>query len=127
MENLSFSFQNVLNENGLVISLMGMLIVFFSLTMISLFITLLPKILLLFDQLKDLKKVKVDRVEQDIDPEDLTVDTELYAAICAVIALEIELSNFGDDQIITLKTGSDIQTAWATVGKMRTLSSRIAS
>jgi Na+-transporting methylmalonyl-CoA/oxaloacetate decarboxylase gamma subunit len=127
MENLTFSFQNILNENGITISIIGMLIVFLSLTLISLFIKYLPKILQVIDYIKNIKERKIKESGSDTILENIDDNAELYAAICAVIALEIELSNFGDDQHITLKTGSDKPTAWATVGKMRTLSSRIAS
>lgn len=127
MENLSFSLQNVLNENGFIISAMGMLIVFISLLLISIFIFYLPKILAIFDRIKDSKKKKITINEIASTSEEDSTDEELHAAICAVIALELELSSYGDDQHITLKAGGEGPTAWATVGKMRTLSSRIAS
>jgi len=127
MENLSFSFQNILDENGITISIIGMLIVFISLALISIFIKYLPKLLQLFDYLKNLKEKGIKNPQPESIPENFEDDEELFVAICAVIALEIEMSNFGDDQHITLKTGGKIPTVWATAGKMRTLSSRIAS
>ena len=128
MENISFSFQNILNENGIIISIMGMLIVFLSLATISIIIKYLPRILVGIDYLKNRRETKViEESNEKSIVDEIPKDSELYAAICAAIALEIGLSNFGDDQLITLKAGSEMPTAWATVGKLRTLSSRIAS
>lgn len=126
MENLHFSFENIIAENGIVVSIMGMLIVFLSLAFISLFITYLPKMLAGVDSLMQ-KRAKAEEAAVEVKEAELEEDADLYAAICTVIALEVELHNFGDDQRITLKTDPDVPSAWATVGKVRTLSTRIAS
>ena len=44
MESLAYSFQNVIDNQGISIAITGMLIVFTALVLISLFITLLPRI-----------------------------------------------------------------------------------
>lgn len=49
MNNLTMSLENVVNANGVTIAVMGMLIVFSALTIISLFIALLPKLLPLLE------------------------------------------------------------------------------
>jgi len=45
MGDLNFSWQNVIDGNGIAISIVGMAIVFLSLSLISAFIALLPKVL----------------------------------------------------------------------------------
>ena len=45
MQEFRLSFQNVIDADGIAISLAGMLIVFAALTLISLFIAALPKVL----------------------------------------------------------------------------------
>ena len=44
MESLQYNFQNVIDSQGISIAITGMLIVFTALVLISLFITLLPRI-----------------------------------------------------------------------------------
>lgn len=51
MENLSFSYQNILNGNGFDIAVTGMLIVFAALAIISLFIASLPKVIGILDKI----------------------------------------------------------------------------
>ncbi|PLX87462.1 MAG: hypothetical protein C0618_06480 [Desulfuromonas sp.] len=51
MNHFAFSLQNVVDANGVIISVMGMLIVFSALTVIALFIAALPKLLPLFDKI----------------------------------------------------------------------------
>ncbi len=47
MSNLDFGIQNILNAQGFTIAITGMLIVFAALTIISIFISLLPKLVVL--------------------------------------------------------------------------------
>lgn len=51
MNNLAMGFENIVSANGVTIAIMGMLIVFSALTIISLFIALLPKLLLLLEKI----------------------------------------------------------------------------
>jgi Na+-transporting methylmalonyl-CoA/oxaloacetate decarboxylase gamma subunit len=127
MENITFDFDNVISQGGLIISIMGMIIVFLSLAFISLFIKFLPKILGLLDNINKPKSKKPVAIDVKTDQSEEAIDEGIEAAICAVIALEIGLNNFGDDQRITLDAFGDVPTAWATAGKMRSLSKRIAS
>ncbi len=48
--HVHFSFQQVLDGNGIAITITGMLIVFFALTLITLYLIYLPKFLQLLDK-----------------------------------------------------------------------------
>lgn len=77
--DLSFSFQNVLDHNGLVISATGMLIVFFALTLISVAITLLPKFL----------KVLAIYFPEKEEPTPISAKSSNNGAIVAAIAYAV--------------------------------------
>ena len=47
MSNLDFGIQNILNAQGFTVAITGMLIVFAALTIISIFISLLPRLVVL--------------------------------------------------------------------------------
>lgn len=66
------AIQNVINGQGIAISIVSMLIVFIALSMISLFIALLPRILNL------IAKVYPENNQPPTDP---TVDDQIIAAI----------------------------------------------
>lgn len=50
MNNLTLGVENIVNANGVSISVMGMLIVFAALAIIAIFITLLPRLLPLLEK-----------------------------------------------------------------------------
>ena len=95
---------------------MGMLIVFAGLTFISLYITLLPKILNVPNLVKTGKKEKT--ATELTDPK----DSELLLAIA--IALHLEQTGGGNYAKITWKRQEDQISSWLTAGRMRGLAVR---
>lgn len=115
MSELNFSVQNIVDGNGVSIALMGMMIVFCGLAMISLFIALLPKILALL-QGKPVKAparhVHHDRPSSETE--------EITAAIGYVIHMEFEKLS-SDNQKVTLEIEESSGSSWALSNRMRTL------
>jgi len=114
---MNFSWQNVINGNGIGITITGMLIVFSGLLLISLFITALPRILALKGDKKSAPQKAHEAVE--LDSGEPTED-EIMAVIGLVLHIETERS-LGEGSRLTIsrkKRGS----IWASAGKMRSLS-----
>lgn len=110
---MNFSWQNVIDGNGLGITITGMLIVFSGLLLISLFIAALPKLLALKESKPEKKPTPIN------EPAEPTED-EIMAVIALVLHLETERS-LGEGSRLTIsrrKRGS----IWSSAGKMRSLS-----
>ncbi len=123
---MGFKFDHIswanLFENGhnyITFSIMGMLIVFAGLAFISLYITLLPKILDLPNLIKAGKKRKKEEAEAELTD---TKDSELLLAIA--VALHLDQTGDGNYEKITWKRYEDHQSAWLTAGRMRGLAVR---
>ncbi|SHJ05916.1 Oxaloacetate decarboxylase, gamma chain [Malonomonas rubra DSM 5091] len=115
---MNFSWQNVIDGNGIGITLTGMLIVFSGLLLISLFITALPRVLALGEAKKQ-APVQSKTAAADTGSTEPTED-EIMAVISLVLHLETERS-LGEGSKLTIsrqKRGS----IWASAGKMRSLS-----
>jgi Na+-transporting methylmalonyl-CoA/oxaloacetate decarboxylase gamma subunit len=123
---MGFSFDHIgfanLFENGhnyVTFSIMGMLIVFAGLTFISIYITLLPKILNLPQILQGAqKRKKVESAAIAID----TKESELLLAI--TVALHLDQASGSNYEKITWKRYEDRESAWLTAGRMRGLAVR---
>lgn len=120
---MGFSFDHIglanLFENGhnyITFSIMGMLIVFTGLSLISIYITLLPKILNLQQQLKAGKKADPEAETADVK------DSELLLAIA--VALHLDQTGGSSCEKITWKRYEDRESAWLTAGRMRGLAVR---
>ena len=122
---MDFKFDHIglanLFENGhnyITFSIMGMLIVFSGLAFISIYITLLPKIL-------NLPNIKADRKEKkEKAAAGLTdaKDSELLLAIA--VALHLDQTGSGNYEKITWKRHEDSVSSWLTAGRMRGLAVR---
>jgi Na+-transporting methylmalonyl-CoA/oxaloacetate decarboxylase gamma subunit len=115
---MGFSFDHIglanLFENGhnyITFSIMGMLIVFAGLSLISIYITLLPKILNLPQQLKAEKKAGPEAETAD------EKDSELLLAIA--VALHLDQTGGSSYEKITWKRYEDRESTWLTAGRMR--------
>ncbi len=106
-------------HNYVTFSLMGMLIVFAGLTFISLYITLLPRILGLPNKIKAGKKEKNKETETVLTGSE---DSELLLAIA--VALHLDQAGGGNYEKITWKRHEDIASPWLTAGRMRGLAVR---
>ena len=122
---MDFKFDHIswanLFENGhnyITFSIMGMLIVFAGLSFISLYITLLPKILNLPNLIKAGRKEKKEKAEAELTD---AKDSELLLAIAVALHLD-QISS--SHEKITWKRSTDSDSSWLTAGRMRGLAVR---
>ena len=115
-DHISFNNLFANGNNYITFSIMGMLIVFAGLTFISLYITLLPKILDLPNLFKTGKKEKTAAGLSN------TKDSELLLAIA--VALHLEQTGGSTYAKITWKRHEDHVSPWLTAGRMRGLAVR---
>ena len=97
---------------------MGMLIVFGGLSIISIYIALLPKILGVPGQVKSKRKAGKKTVEERTADD----DSELLLAIS--VALHLEQTRGGQNQKITWQRHNITDSAWRTAGRIRGLAVR---
>ena len=124
----TFSVQNIIQGDGISISLTGMAIVFSGLLIITVFILLLPVVLELASK-KQLKKVVTSKtalkssavetgatgvVENGADE-----DKDIASVIGLVLHLEQERHFQSDNQYITMSRDGSQQSMWGKTGKMR--------
>ena len=118
-DHISFAnlFQN--GNNFITFSIMGMLIVFAGLSFISIYISLLPKILNLPQFL--MSRNKSQKEADSTEPTD-TKETELLLAIS--IALHLDQAGGANYEKITWNRHDDRESAWLTASRMRGLAVR---
>ncbi|MBE9487161.1 MAG: OadG family protein [Chloroflexi bacterium] len=117
---MNYSWQNVIDGNGIGITLTGMLIVFSGLALISLFITALPRVLDWGSRLaagKDTPSTVQAGASVAMEPS----DEEIMAALALVLHLELQHS-LGEDSKVTISRQQRQGSIWASAGKMRSLS-----
>lgn len=114
-DHISFSNLFTNGHNYITFSIMGMLIVFAGLSIISIYIMLMPKIL----GLPKLLKTKKEKTEIESLP---AQNQELMLAI--TVALHLDQTNSGSFEKITWTRYSDRESAWLTAGRMRGLAVR---
>ncbi|WP_303722334.1 OadG family protein [Malonomonas rubra] len=116
---MNFSWQNVIDGNGIGITITGMLIVFSGLLLISLFIAALPRILALRERPAGEKNVpqpaKLEGAENEPS------EAEIMAVISLVLHLELERS-LGEGHCLTISRQRRVGSIWSYAGKMRSLS-----
>jgi len=118
-EHISFANLFVNDHNFVTFSIMGMLIVFVGLSFISIYITLLPKLLNLTQKRNTgRKEKKEDSGSSVID----TKDTELLLAIA--VALHLDQADGSSYEKITWKRHDEHESSWLTAGRMRGLAVR---
>ncbi|MFC1844431.1 OadG family protein [Thermodesulfobacteriota bacterium] len=111
-------FQN--GQNFISFSIMGMMIVFVGLSIISIYIVLLPKILNLPKIFAAKKEIQKKKKEEAQSPP--ARDSELLLAIA--VALHLDQTSSGSFQKITWKRDSTHESAWLTAGRVRSLAVR---
>jgi Na+-transporting methylmalonyl-CoA/oxaloacetate decarboxylase gamma subunit len=118
-DHISFAnlFQN--GNNYITFSIMGMLIVYAGLSFISIYISLLPKILNLPQALRSRKKSKKEAYNgESIDAK----EPELLLAIA--VALHLDKAGGSNYEKITWNRHEDHESAWLTASRMRGLAVR---
>ena len=120
LNNISWDNLFVNGQNFISFSVMGMLIVFSGLSIISIYIVLLPKILNLPRLLRAEKERKKKKKEEigSLPAQ----DQELLLAI--TVALHLDQTSSGSFQKITWKRYSAHESAWLTAGRLRGLAVR---
>lgn len=118
------SWESIIEGNGFGITLVGMLIVFTGLVLVSLYISSLPRILNAMQRSRERREQRGAVTAKQPEDAALTDEQALIAAIGYVIEAEIELGNLLDYQRITIQR-DESQRIWAVAGKMRTLSTRM--
>jgi Na+-transporting methylmalonyl-CoA/oxaloacetate decarboxylase gamma subunit len=116
----NISLDNLFNHgfNAIQFSIMGMLIVFGGLSIISIYIALLPKILGVPGQIKT--KLASPKKTDEASP--IADESELLLAIS--VALHLEQTRGGQNQKITWQRHNITDSAWRTAGRIRGLAVR---
>ena len=114
-------FANLFGDghNYILFSIMGMLIVFAGLSFITIYITLLPKILNLPNRVRTTRQEKQKKPEAESADQD---DPELLLAIA--VALHLDQTGGGNKEKITWNRREDSVSSWLTAGRMRGLAVR---
>jgi len=139
MNGLELNWQNVVDGNGIGISIVGVLAVFIGLFLISMFITVLPTVLRFTDKVFEKLGIQTgahghapvakpkakpkDTAAGKTLPATASEDESLIAAIAYVIAAETELEAMSDYTKLTIRR-DDTQHVWGVAGRMRTLATR---
>jgi Na+-transporting methylmalonyl-CoA/oxaloacetate decarboxylase gamma subunit len=118
-DHISFANLFANDHNYITFSIMGMLIVFVGLSFISIYITLLPKILALPQKLKAGKKRKKEN--QELEPIDHK-ESEMLIAIA--VALHLDQTSGSNWEKITWKRYEEHESPWLTASRMRGLEVR---
>lgn len=118
---LAFSWQNVVDGNGIPLALTGLSIVFSGLLFIALFIFSLPRLLKQWDRLTSkptplAQPAAMTPVAAPADPS--TASPEVQAALAWVAVRELEVFRLGDEQRLTLKPHRR-SGMWRTISSLR--------
>lgn len=129
----AFNVQNIIQGDGIAISLTGMAIVFSGLIIMSFFIKMLPKILQLLEKKPEAEAPSVEKIEAPeakLEAEKAPVAAAAAAAdgdddkdIASVIGLILHLENErhyqSDNQFITINREMTQQSKWGRTGQLR--------
>ncbi|MGK5091191.1 OadG family protein [Deltaproteobacteria bacterium TL4] len=115
----SFSVQNIIDGQGIEITLTGMLIVFLGLLCVSFFIAAIPHVLKLLERGISAKKKRTQSSSTVMTSKGDSEEDLIPALIGLVLHMELELSSASDNQRITLSKTEDQRSKWGNVAKMR--------
>jgi Na+-transporting methylmalonyl-CoA/oxaloacetate decarboxylase gamma subunit len=107
-KTVTISFQNILDNHGFSIAVLGMTIVFAGLTLIALFLSLLPTVL------TAIQERRVQRSPRNVTARERRVSEEdnLLAAVTCVVHMELALLE-EEDSRVTLEVDESARPAWA--------------
>ncbi len=103
---LAFSWQNVVDGNGVPLALTGLAIVFSGLLIIALFIGSLPRMLATWDRFwagRDQATTAKPTAASKTVADPSTASPEVQAALAWVAIRELEVFRLGDEQRLTLQ------------------------
>ncbi len=103
-----FSFSNIWENDGILISIVGYVVVFVALLLLSLIISNFGKIL----QLKQ-RKVLKEKGHAAADADDLSISGEVSAAISTALYLYFEEKHDLESTVITMKRVQKTYSPWS--------------
>jgi Na+-transporting methylmalonyl-CoA/oxaloacetate decarboxylase gamma subunit len=118
-----FDLQNILDNEGLAISITGMAIVFLGLVLVSLMIFALPKVLGWLDTTRRRYRRPAEAPDTARVSEEDAREKAIVAAIAMVLEHEMRPEDGSAVQRITIRR-SGSESIWRQAGQMRSLSSR---
>jgi len=119
---LTPDLKNLLENDGIGISITGMLVVFFGLALISFAIVALPRVVAWMERERHAGHVSSPE-EEAPQLESADEESMLAAAVWTVLQAELELADMDSLDTITLENKSE-PSSWVFAGRMRTLSRR---
>ena len=121
-----FSVQNIIDGNGIAISIGGMLVVFGGLLIISIYIALLPHILKIFTK-KSIEKTETTHETLESrysQKKEIDEDKDLASVIGLVLQMEQERLVQSSNQVITIQRDRHLPSYWSKDSKMRVIPER---
>ena len=125
----AFNLQNIVQGNGVAISVTGMAIVFSGLIIMSVFIKLLPVLLQKMDRKPEeaISSTPVEAAAADVQPAEVpseaATETDEDKDIASLIGLILHLENEqlyqSNNQYITINRDGTQHSMWGKTGKMR--------
>jgi hypothetical protein len=118
---LAFSWQNVVDGNGIPLALTGLAIVFSGLLFIALFIASLPRTLRAWDRWREGRSAAKVAPGKTVEPDPTdpsSIPPEVQAALAWVAVRELEVFRLGDTQRLTLQT-QHRSGLWRTLSTLR--------
>ncbi|MEN8194324.1 MAG: OadG family protein [Bacteroidota bacterium] len=103
-----FSLSNIIENDGLLITIVGYVIVFMSLLFLYIIIANFQK-LLAFQQRKKLK----EKGHRAADVDDLTISGDTSAAIATALYLEFEEAHDLENTVLTIKRVQRVYSPWS--------------
>lgn len=103
-----FNLSNILENDGILISVVGYVIVFAALLLLSIIITKFQKIL----QIKQRKKLK-SVGHRAADADDLTISGEVSAAISTALYLHFQEKHDLENTVLTIKRVQRTYSPWS--------------
>ena len=103
-----FSFSNIWENDGILISVVGYVIVFIALLLLSIIITNFQRVL----QLKQRKKLK-ESGHRAADADDLSISGEVSAAISTALFLHFQEKHDLENTVLTIKRVQRTYSPWS--------------
>ena len=103
-----FSFSNIIDNNGILITIVGYAIVFMALLFLYIFIFNFQKILMIQQR----RKLK-DKGHKAADVDDLSLSGETSAAIAMALYLEFEEAHDLENTVLTIKRVQRAYSPWS--------------
>ena len=115
-----FNLRNIAANDGLAVSVTGMVIVFLGLILVSLFIAGLPVVLDFYDRMRN----RDHGGEPPVAEDDSRIDAEIAVAIAMVLEHAMTPEDGSAFQRITIRRGTT-ESIWRHAGRLNSLTSQV--